>query len=126
MAASLDIIISAECRCADLAAHADPHDRCVACLGPDHAREGLLDLPECPSCALLTMPRRRERRGFFDEVVPLQAVLSSDSEAHGPSPAPACCLLCPTGPEKHGGGGYGHVVYRHPPTITPVRVCRTH
>ncbi|KAJ7988883.1 hypothetical protein DPEC_G00313810 [Dallia pectoralis] len=29
------------------------------------------------------MPRRRERRGFFDEVVPLQAVLSSDSEDSG-------------------------------------------
>ncbi|KAJ7986648.1 hypothetical protein DPEC_G00342070 [Dallia pectoralis] len=79
MAASLDIVISAEYRCADLAADADPHDRCVSCLGPDHAREGLLDPPECPSCALLTMPRRRERRGFFEEVIPLQTVLSSDS-----------------------------------------------
>ncbi|KAJ8010026.1 hypothetical protein DPEC_G00070710 [Dallia pectoralis] len=83
MAASLDIVISAECRCADLAADADPHDRCVSCLGPDHAREGLLDPPECPSCALLTMPRRRERRGFFKEVIPLQTVLSSDSEDSG-------------------------------------------
>ncbi|KAJ7995508.1 hypothetical protein DPEC_G00245310 [Dallia pectoralis] len=83
MAASLDIVISAECRCADLAADADPHDRCVSCLGPDHAREGLLDPPECPSCALLTMPRRRERRGFFEEVIPLQTVLSSDSEDSG-------------------------------------------
>ncbi|KAJ8007829.1 hypothetical protein DPEC_G00098260 [Dallia pectoralis] len=83
MAASLDIIISAECRYADLAADADPHDQCVACLGSDHARDGLLDPPECPSCVLLTMPRRRERRGFFDEVVPLRAVLSSDSEDSG-------------------------------------------
>ncbi|KAJ8005472.1 hypothetical protein DPEC_G00146990 [Dallia pectoralis] len=80
MATSLERFISADCRCADLAGETDPREKCVACLGPDHATDGLQDPPECPSCALLTIARRRERRAFFDEVIPLEGALSSDSD----------------------------------------------
>lgn len=62
----------------------DPHELCFVCLGSKHARGGLTDPPECPSCSLLSLKERKQRWAFFSEDFPLEdaiSMIASDSEA---------------------------------------------
>jgi hypothetical protein len=76
-------LLRAQCRCFTMAA-TNPHYLCFVCLGLQHARGGLTDPPECPSCTLLSLKERKQRWVFFRVDLLLEdavSVLASGSEA---------------------------------------------
>ena len=77
-------LLRAKCRCRYLEAEGDRHEFCFVCMGPRHARDGLVDSPDCESCACLSVSERRLRFDFFQVEEPLEDVVSallSDEES---------------------------------------------
>ena len=83
-------LLRAKCRCRYLEAEGDTHKFCFVCLGPRHARDGLVDPLGCDSCACLSVSERRIRAEFFqveellEDIVSalLSDEVSSESEEH--------------------------------------------
>ena len=79
-------LLRALCRCRHLEAEGDSHEFCFVCLGPRHARDGMVNSPECTSCASLSETERRKRHEYFQVEEPLADVVSallSDEESSG-------------------------------------------
>ena len=79
-------LLRAQCRCRFLEAEGDRHEFCFVCLGPRHARDGLVDSPACTECASLSKTERHKRHEYFQVEEPLADVVSallSDEESSG-------------------------------------------
>ena len=79
-------LLRAQCRCRFLEAEGDRHEFCFVCLGPRHARDGLVDSPACTECASLSKTERHKRLEYFQVEEPLADVVSallSDEESSG-------------------------------------------
>jgi len=51
--------------CPGLITGADPHLLCFQCLGPDHAEDGLGQLPACNACRMIPRLSRQHRADHF-------------------------------------------------------------